>query len=287
MLGVNVLVSGIFGYVSIVCWIVVLMPQIHLNYKRKSCDGVSLAFYVMWSLGDLFNLAGALMENLIFTAILLPLYYILTDCVVLSQFYIYRNNHYCSDGHLEEGHVDEERALLSNQHSSGACNGDGRSEAGRDGHEHGRKTAFASTNSILISLALCLLAITFAVHYYHANIDWFKHIGMRQAIAQIFGYLSAAVYLGAYIPQLVRNYRTKSTEGLSLLMFILVIVANVTYCLSILTFQRPTRDYLQKYASWLLGASGTIWLELGVLYQFFIYRPGHRSAENADQNDGP
>ncbi|KAJ1864067.1 putative vacuolar membrane transporter for cationic amino acids [Coemansia sp. RSA 2703] len=238
----------------------------------------------MWSLGDLFNLAGALMENLIFTAILLPLYYILTDCIVLSQFYIYRDNRHCSDGHLEEGHVDEERALLSNQHSSNACNESDCNEASQNGREHRIKSRLASTNAILISLALCLLAVVFAVHYYHANLDWFKHIGMRQAIAQIFGYLSAAVYLGAYIPQLVRNYRTKSTEGLSMLMFILVIVANVTYCLSILTFQRPTREYMQKYASWLLGASGTIWLELGVLYQFFIYRSGQRSTRQSSQN---
>ncbi|KAJ2834539.1 putative vacuolar membrane transporter for cationic amino acids [Coemansia furcata] len=93
----HALISSLFGYMSIACWIVVLVPQIRLNYRRKSCDGVSLAFYLMWSLGDVFNLAGALMGGLIFTAVLLPVYYLITDCVVLSQFYFYRNNHVNSD----------------------------------------------------------------------------------------------------------------------------------------------------------------------------------------------
>ncbi|KAJ2582200.1 putative vacuolar membrane transporter for cationic amino acids, partial [Coemansia sp. RSA 1836] len=96
-MGTHVLVSSLFGYASIACWVVVLVPQIRLNYRRKSCEGVSLAFYLMWSLGDIFNLAGALMGGLIFTAVLLPVYYIATDCIVLWQFYIYRNSHEISN----------------------------------------------------------------------------------------------------------------------------------------------------------------------------------------------
>ncbi|KAJ2749042.1 hypothetical protein GGI19_005856, partial [Coemansia pectinata] len=105
--------------------------------------------------------------------------------------------------------------------------------------------------------------------------EWLDHVNLRHVVAQFCGYMSAAVYLSAYVPQLVQNYRSKSTEGLSMLMFIIVILANTTYCLSVLTFQKPTYEYLRKYASWLLGASGTIWLELAVLYQFYRYRHCH------------
>ncbi|KAJ2511967.1 hypothetical protein H4217_007122 [Coemansia sp. RSA 1939] len=80
------------------------------------------------------------------------------------------------------------------------------------------------------------------------------------------------VYLGAYVPQLVRNYKTKSTEGLSMLMFIIVVLANITYCLSILTAQELTYEYLKTYASWLIGAFVPIWLEITILYQFHKYR---------------
>ncbi|KAJ2490510.1 hypothetical protein IWW37_003070, partial [Coemansia sp. RSA 2050] len=106
--------------------------------------------------------------------------------------------------------------------------------------------------------------------------EWLDHVNLRHVATQFCGYASATVYLSAYIPQLVENYRSKSTEGLSMLMFILVILANTTFCLSVLTFQKPTYEYLRKYASWLLGASGTIWLELAVLYQFYCYRNNYR-----------
>ncbi|KAI9476809.1 putative vacuolar membrane transporter for cationic amino acids [Coemansia sp. RSA 989] len=241
----STLVSSAFGYVSIACWIVVLVPQIHLNYKRKSCEGVSLVFYALWSLGDVFNLSGALLENLLFTAILLPLYYIFTDIIVLSQFYIYRNRSYPTDGSI----LSESSALLETESEK-------------------PKWSFKQLLGWLCTLALALICMM----QFQLYPERMLKMSLRETLAQLCGYLSAAVYLGAYLPQIAHNYRTQSTEGLSMAMFIMVTIANITYCLSILTAQAPTFDYLCKYASWLLGASGTIWLELIILYQFYIYR---------------
>ncbi|KAJ1814646.1 putative vacuolar membrane transporter for cationic amino acids [Coemansia sp. RSA 2675] len=251
------LISSFFGYMSIACWVVVLVPQIYLNYRRKSCDGVSLAFYLMWSLGDLFNLAGALLGGLIFTATLLPAYYLVTDCIVLSQFYIYRHANSTEDTYTESS------ALLAH--------------TAEPPHEERLvpKRICLRPRFIIVALSLVLLVATFTAHYLSTGPEWLNHVNLRHVAAQFCGYASATVYLSAYVPQLVENYRSKSTEGLSMLMFIIVILANTTFCLSVLTFQRPTYEYLRKYASWLLGAFGTVWLELAVLYQFYCYR-GHR-----------
>ncbi|KAJ2354738.1 putative vacuolar membrane transporter for cationic amino acids [Coemansia sp. RSA 2618] len=236
-------ISGFFGYVSLACWIFVLVPQIRLNYTRKSCEGVSLAFYALWSLGDLFNLLGAVLDNLLFTAILLPIYYILTDSIVLTQFYTYRRR--CP--------TDEEctecQPLLSSADE--------------------KPTRWPRRIAVAGGVVLVLLCV---VPVLGLEPEWVVQMGVRRFFAQLCGYLSAAVYLGAYIPQIVQNYKSQSTEGLSVVMFIVVAIANVTYCLSILTAQPPTYEYLSKYASWLLGASGTIWLELIILYQFYLYR---------------
>ncbi|KAJ1893487.1 putative vacuolar membrane transporter for cationic amino acids [Kickxella alabastrina] len=261
MIDPSIFISSFFGYTSILCWVVVLFPQIHLNYKRKSCDGISLTFYLMWSFGDLLNLVGAVMGNLIITAVLLPLYYILTDGIIIWQFYSYRNNHPRLDGELD-GEADEESWLILHPSPD---------QSNCDNNEHAIFSTICCPHSALIGAGL-LLAGGFALYYCSAYLDWFAHVDLRWAVGQLCGYISAVVYLGAYIPQLVKNYRTKSTEGLSMLTFVLVILGNVTYCLSILTLQRPTREYLEKYAAWLLGASSTIWLELGILYQFYIYR---------------
>lgn len=47
--------------------------------------------------------------------------------------------------------------------------------------------------------------------------------------AQALGYFSAVCYLGARVPQIRKNYRERSCEGLSRLFFMLSILGNVTY----------------------------------------------------------
>lgn len=47
--------------------------------------------------------------------------------------------------------------------------------------------------------------------------------------AEILGYISAVCYLGARIPQIVKNQRDRSCEGLSLLFFMLSLLGNATY----------------------------------------------------------
>jgi uncharacterized protein with PQ loop repeat len=47
--------------------------------------------------------------------------------------------------------------------------------------------------------------------------------------AQVLGYVSAVCYLGARIPQIIKNQREKSCEGLSLLFFMLSLLGNATY----------------------------------------------------------
>lgn len=47
--------------------------------------------------------------------------------------------------------------------------------------------------------------------------------------AQVLGYASALCYLGARIPQIWKNHKDRSTEGLSLLFFMLSVLGNTTY----------------------------------------------------------
>ncbi|EHK97968.1 putative protein RTC2 [Glarea lozoyensis 74030] len=45
---------------------------------------------------------------------------------------------------------------------------------------------------------------------------------------QIFGYFCALLYLGSRIPQLLLNYRRKSTSGVSMLFFLFACIGNLT-----------------------------------------------------------
>ena len=113
---------------------------------------------------------------------------------------------------------------------------------------------------------------------------------------QIFGYLSAVLYLGSRIPQLLLNFRRKSTEGVSILFFLFACVGNLTYVLSIFayepncariaSFDHSSSEggcedgewdaeygrYILANASWLVGSAGTLGLDLMIFGQFWIYR---------------
>lgn len=118
---------------------------------------------------------------------------------------------------------------------------------------------------------------------------------------QIFGYLCAVLYLGSRIPQLLLNYRRKSTEGVSMLFFLFACVGNLTYVLSIFAYEPACARiasvgrsrkahwgggceegewkgeygrYILVNASWLIGSAGTLVLDLMIFGQFWVYREG-------------
>lgn len=105
---------------------------------------------------------------------------------------------------------------------------------------------------------------------------------------QVFGWLCAALYLGSRLPQLLLNWRRKSTDGVSMLFFLFACLGNLTYVLSILAFE-PDCDgaggddsgvcdagqmywrYILLNLSWLAGSAGTLALDFAIFVQFFLY----------------
>ncbi|CCM03558.1 uncharacterized protein FIBRA_05694 [Fibroporia radiculosa] len=88
--------------------------------------------------------------------------------------------------------------------------------------------------------------------------------------SQVLGWISAAMYLGARVPQIVKNFKSKC-EGLSPFLFIYSITGNTTYVLSILTVSMNAK-HLTVNASWLAGSALTVFLDVFVLCQFVYYR---------------
>ena len=105
--------SGVFGSVSLASWVFVLVllpsthsplqearsvrltlpqvPQLLENYRSKSADGISLAFLLVWFVGDVTNLIGAVWAGLVPTVIALALYFCVADAVLISQCLYYKH----------------------------------------------------------------------------------------------------------------------------------------------------------------------------------------------------
>lgn len=102
---------------------------------------------------------------------------------------------------------------------------------------------------------------------------------------QIFGYFCAVLYILSRVPQLVLNWRRKSTDGLSMLFFLFACLGNITYVLSIFAYDPKCSGdkcapgesaaiygrYILVNLSWLLGSSVTLLLDFGVFIQYFMF----------------
>lgn len=94
----------------------------------------------------------------------------------------------------------------------------------------------------------------------------------------ILGWGSAILYLGSRLPQIYKNWRLKSCEGLSIMMFMFSVFGNVFYVASIFLNSLEI-DYLIKNMPWWLGSGGTLVFDFTIFFQFYIYRHNNPLAE--------
>jgi len=110
--------------------------------------------------------------------------------------------------------------------------------------------------------------------------DPIKKDSWKQKLGRLSAWLCAFLYLTSRIPQIMKNYNRKSVEGLSILLFVLAFLGNLTYVLSILTspqilFADPRHhklSYLNESIPYLIGSAGTLCFDLTIFIQSIIYR---------------
>jgi len=307
-------ISGICGSVSIACWVVVFSPQIIQNFQRSSADALSVQFIIVWLVGDVFNILGALLQGVLPTMIILAFYYTIADIVLLAQCFYYRGFTWRDEPASPppkpvtnaHGAPNERTNLLERAHSRERRGSDwsGLSPA----VPHIADTPPPAPPTALQTVLWNTLAVGMVVAA--GILGWFlgqkatKHDGSSHrdeeeplefnVLGQVFGWLCAVSYIASRLPQLILNWRRKTTDGLSMLFFLFACLGNLTYVLSIFAYepncqhashcmpgeaQRIYGRYILVNLSWLLGALVTLLLDLGVFAQYFIY--------NGNSEDSP
>lgn len=314
----NDAISGVFGSISLTAWICLLLPQLITNYKTRSADGLSMAFLIVWLLGDVANLLGALATGLAPTAVALALYFCFADVILIGQSVYYnslnsrREARLSANGHAEtqaaasgpvEEEADEEEPLLSRRRRS--------SLAGLPGSQR-RQSSMARDISSLDPLARCITgedetpdahpwlhnALSLLAVYVVGTVGFFVSYRMgawgdqthspdvpeagdaTTMFGLTMGYISAALYLLARLPQIYKNYREKSCEGLALLFFLLSLTGNLTYGISLISYSQE-KSYIIKTIPWLLGSVGTIAEDLIIFFQFRLYSTPKESSKTS------
>ncbi|KAI0188036.1 PQ loop repeat-domain-containing protein [Xylaria flabelliformis] len=289
-ISVNEALSGIFGSVSLTAWICLLIPQLITNFKAKSAEGLSMGFLAIWLFGDVTNLSGALVTGLAPTATALAGYFCISDLILITQciYYNVRNSRIARRRRSSTNtEASEDQPLLRrNSTSPSPSNPDAikRTVTAED--------ELASGSSWLNN-AFAILAIYFVgaagwfISYRAGAWDQPDSAGAPDPSSpagisgMVLGYASALCYLCARIPQIVKNYRQKSCDGLALLFFLFSLTGNLTYGLSVFTYSQDA-EYLIKATPWLVGSLGTIVEDCIIFYQFSIYTREQNSENGSD-----
>ena len=244
--------SGILGSVSLACWLFLLLPQLLENYRNGSAEAISLAFIFVWFIGDICNLVGALWAGLVPVIVAIAIYFCIADGVLIGQcmYYGIRNKRREARRMLGRESVSapvederEDEPLLSRERSgsytipgsmerrNSGLSARSRRRSSRSAHE-ARNEQLAKIleesdengvrmwmKNILSILAIIVVgAVGWGIAY--GTGAWKptpveKDIDVEEMAtgAQVLGYASAVAYLGARIPQIIKNWREKSCEG--------------------------------------------------------------------------
>ena len=134
---------------------------------------------------------------------------------------------------------------------------------------------FALSRTMLIASLLCAVLANAApmetTPTPHPPISHAPRETIIEVVGRIFSWMSTLLYLGSRPPQLYKNYRRKSTEGLSPLLFMAAFCGNLFYSSSLATNPNAWSDFPPYGGGGWADAHGNDRLEwIGRAIPFFI-----------------
>ncbi|XP_028930713.1 lysosomal amino acid transporter 1 homolog isoform X1 [Ornithorhynchus anatinus] len=236
--------SVILGLISIICFLFAALPQLYVAYRNGKVDeALSLSFLLCWIAGDLTNFIGCYLTNQLPIQIFTAIFYVNMDVIMISQFGYYKLKN---------------RKMKNWSGSLKTC------------------CVVWIVGCMLLSVIIpsqFLLTNQKQSPALEANKD--PH-GIIKMSGFICGYISCIFYLGSRFPQLYKNFRRRSTEGTSYLLFALAMLGNCTYGLG-LVLKLPSSDsqrtiFFFHHLPWFIGSFGVLFLDFFMTAQFILYR---------------
>jgi len=236
------------GLSSILFWLFAQFPQIRENYINKAAEGLAPLFLLWWLLGDVCNLIGCFLTHQLPTQTVTAIYFVSVDFILISQFLFYER--ICCGGKKPKDALETEKLVNSTT------------------------TSTPTLYSVFVFFIFAAMSSTLLLA--NAPTDTTSRLlkgedDISHKIGYAIGWLSAILYLSSRAPQIIKNKKRKSVEGLSILMFFFAVMGNLTYTTGILLYSTEY-NYLIAKLPWLLGSAGTFVFDFTLIGQFFYYK---------------
>ncbi|KAJ3175718.1 PQ loop repeat-containing protein 2 [Geranomyces variabilis] len=268
------------GLLALACFVVGLFPQMWKNYRRGDVSGLSLGLLLIWALGDITGFVGAVLTKQSLPVRLCAGYFLLLSAASFAQYFYYVNKN-ASKLALPAAHVkiNDEDTLVEASAASGQEDDESAPLVRRQSTS---PPTYSTLDRVVISttLVLALAAVVSANRHnnHPPTLPLCNAAALRPTTpsAHLAGaltaWISGLMYFTSRIPQLFANHRAKSTEALSLAVFILTIVGNVSYCAGVLLRGVDVgAEFFATGLPFLVGSAGTLVFDLGILAQAWAY----------------
>lgn len=265
------IISNINGSVSFFCSFISLFPQILETFRDKTVEGLSPWFLLAWVAGDITTLSGAILTDQLLFQVVMALYFLINDLFVCGQYYYYGilyQNKLATRGHESKPVV----AVASPEATRGASG-----SGSRKSSMIARTLAVASTigTSEAFPIKMALNSLMYSDLSHSDPPVPSPGLGSKTSLGRGLAWAGAGFYVGARIPQLWKNYKRKSTDGISPFLFGTTLICNVTYNLNVLTScgfigSTDRRAFVMNALPFLLGATVTILFDMVYFYQHYV-----------------
>lgn len=89
-------------------------------------------------------------------------------------------------------------------------------------------------------------------------------------IGETIGWITTSLYIIGRFPQILLNFHKKSSDGVSIMMYVWTILGNTFYISSIITFSTES-GYIKTILPWIVLACVTIFLDFLLIFQCKYY----------------
>ncbi|XBW36636.1 hypothetical protein QEN19_002208 [Hanseniaspora menglaensis] len=264
-------ISTASGGIAFLLSLVSQFPQLIETYNDKSVEGVSPILLACWLLGDITSVFGAVMTHQLPFQILLALYFLSNDLIICGQYYYYGilyQNKLATAGHQ---HLIQVSKTRSNSFQE--------TEETEEivANTINRSNIFKKSLVIVLGLftrGSNAMTILYQMENAETNISMKANMDLFQ-IGLALSWMSGLFYFFSRIPQLLKFYKRKSTDGLSPYMFYCTIFHNILYAVSIFSSCEFIDNdkkliFFKKELPFLLGSIGTLIWDFIYLYQHFV-----------------